>query len=157
MSAKPENLDKLRDTTKHAVNITSILVHGAARMLDIQTSAAKTFLEYQAKAAAVVGAPEWSNILKIGHNRFFESTADKTLNYMRQTSEAIGEMQSELTHLIEEQTAKFTQELEQGLEEAGALVEEGFNEGSRTAEETAKVVKHTARESKEEVGRQRKV
>ncbi len=157
MSARPENLNKLRDTgTKHVVNITSTLIHGAARMLDIQASAARTFLQYQAKGAAVFGAPDWSNLLKIGDNRFFESTADKTLGYIRQTSEAISDMQSELTRLMEEQTAQFKQELEKGLEEAGSFIEEGFKEGTRTAEETAEETKRAARDTKEEVGRQRK-
>ena len=109
---------------KHAINLAEILLQGTARILDIQAAGTKTFLQYQAKRAAMFGAPDWSELFKSSNDRFFETTADQALNYMRQTSEAISAIQADMVHLIEEQT----KEVRRGLREGEEEVEQGREE-----------------------------
>lgn len=124
--------------SRHAANFAELMVQGSARMFEIQTAAARTFCQYQAKSAAMLGAPDWSQVFKgNGHARFFASTAEDVLHYMRQTSETIAEIQSDMCHLVEGQTAELSDQLRQGLKQTGALMSEGLEESKRMTEQAA--------------------
>ena len=59
---------------RRAINLAEIMVQGSARMFELQAAAARTFYQYQAKSAAMLGAPDWSQLFKgNGNTRFFES------------------------------------------------------------------------------------
>ncbi len=123
---------------RRAVNLAEIMVQGSARMFEIQAAATRTLWQYQAKSAAMLGAPDWSQLFKgNGNTRFFASTAEDVLNYMRQTSETIAEIQSDMCHLVEEQTAELSDQLRQGLKQTGALMSEGLEESKRMTEQAA--------------------
>jgi len=123
---------------RRAINLAEIMVQGSARMFELQAAAARTFYQYQAKSAAMLGAPDWSQLFKgNGNTRFFESTAEDVLNYMRQTSETIAEIQSDMCHLVEEQTAELSDQLQHGLKQTGALMSEGLEESKRMTEQAA--------------------
>jgi len=123
---------------RRAINLAEIMVQGSARMFEIQAAAARTFCQYQAKSAAILGAPDWSALFKGNSNtRFFESTTEDVLSYMRQTSETIAEIQSDMCHLVEQQTAELSDQLRQGLKQTGALMSEGLEESKRTTEQAA--------------------
>lgn len=123
---------------KRAINFAEILVQGLARMFEIQAAAARNFCQYQAKSAAMLGAPDWSELFKgNGNSRFFESTAEEVLSYMRQTSETIAEIQSDMCHLVKQQTAELSDQLRQGLKQTGALMSEGLEESKRMTEQAA--------------------
>ncbi|MGH8593936.1 MAG: hypothetical protein ACREV3_08780 [Gammaproteobacteria bacterium] len=49
---------------RRAINFAEIMVQGSARMFEIQAAAAKTFCQYPAKNAAMMGAPDWSELFK---------------------------------------------------------------------------------------------
>jgi phasin family protein len=136
---------------KHAINLAEILLQGTARILDIQAAGTKTFLQYQAKRAAMFGAPDWSELFKSSNGQFFETTADQALNYMRQTSEAISAIQADMVHLIEEQTQELSEQMQQGLKEAGERIQEGVKEGRHMTQEATKEVRRGLREGEEEV------
>ena len=128
---RTESSNRLQDTgAKHAINLAEILLQGTARILDIQAAGTRTFLQYQAKGAAMFGAPDWSELFKRSNGRFFETTADQALNYMRQTGEAISAIQTDMVHLIEEQTEELSEQIQQGLKEAGERIQEGIEEGN---------------------------
>lgn len=131
---------------RRAINFAEIMVQGSARMFEIQAAAARTFCQYQAKSAAILGAPDWSELFKRnGNGRFFESTAEEVLSYMRQTSETVAEIQSDMCHLVEQQTAELSDQLRQGLEETGALMREGLEESKQAAERAPQEEKRAKR------------
>jgi phasin family protein len=154
---RTESSNRLQDTgAKHAINLAEILLQGTARILDIQAAGTRTFLQYQAKGAAMFGAPDWSELFKRSNGRFFETTADQALNYMRQTGEAISAIQTDMVHLIEEQTEELSEQMQQGLKEAGERIQEGIEEGRRMTQEATKEVRRGLREGEEEVEQGRK-
>ena len=149
---RTESSNRLQDTgAKHAINLAEIMLQGTARILDIQAASAKTFLQYQAKGAAMFGVPDWSELFKRSNGRFFETTADQALNYMRQTSGAISAIQTDMVHLIEEQTEELSEQMQQGLKEAGERIQEGIEEGRRMTQEATTEVRRGLREGEEAV------
>ncbi|MGH6636367.1 MAG: TIGR01841 family phasin [Gammaproteobacteria bacterium] len=134
---------------RRAINFAEIMVQGSARMFEIQAAAARTFCQYQAKSAAILGAPDWSELFKgNGNTRLFESTAEEVLSYMRQTSETVAEIQSDMCHLVEQQTAELSDQLRHGLEETGALMREGLEESKRMTEQAAERAAPEAKRAK---------
>jgi phasin family protein len=149
---RTEASNRLQDTgAKHAINLAEIMLQGTARILDIQAAGTRTFLQYQAKGAAMFGAPDWSELFKRSNGRFFETTANQALNYMRQTSEAISAIQTDIVHLIEEQTEELSEQIQQGLKEAGERIQEGIQEGRRMTQEATKETRRGLREAEEAV------
>lgn len=123
---------------QHAMNFAEIFLHGTARVMDIQLAAVRTFLQYQAKGAAVFGVPDCSKIFDGGENglsRLVEASADKAGSYMRQANEAFAEMQSSLGHVIEQQIQEVSEQLQTGLEESSRIADEGLQEEKRMTKE----------------------
>lgn len=56
---------------------------------------------------------------------------------MRQSSETIAEIQSDMCHLVEQKTAELSDQLRQGLKQTGALMREGLEESKRMTEQAA--------------------
>ena len=139
---------------KHAINLAEILLQGTARILDIQAAGTRTFLQYQAKSAAMFGAPDWSELFKSSNgsnSQLFETTASQALNHMRQTSEAISAIQADMVHLIEKQTEELGEQVQQGLREASERIQEGIEEGRRMTQEATKETRRGLREAEETV------
>jgi gas vesicle protein len=146
--SRTEASNRLQDTgAKHAINLTEILCRGTARIWDIQAAGTRTLLQYQAKGAAMFGAPDWSELFKRSNGRFFETTADHALNYMRQTREEISALQTDIVHLIEEQTEELSEQIEHGLKEAGERIQEGIEESRRMTQEATKETRRGLREA----------
>jgi len=125
---------------QHAMNFAEIFLHGTARVMDIQLSAVRTFLQYQARGAAAFGAPDCSKVFdgsENGLSRLVEASADKTVTYMRQANEAFSEMQSSLGHVIEQQIQEVAEQLQTGLEESSRIADEGLQEGKRMTKAAA--------------------
>ncbi len=155
--SRTEASNRAQDTgARHAINLAEITLRGAARILDIQAAGMRTFLQYQTKGAAMFGAADWSGLFKRSNGRFFETTADQALNYMRQTSEAISALQDDIVDLIEEQKEELSEQIQQGLKEAGERIQEGIEEGRRMTQEATKETRRGLREVEEEVEQGRK-
>ncbi|MGH8652980.1 MAG: phasin family protein [Burkholderiales bacterium] len=132
---------------QHAMNFAEIFLHGTARVMDIQLDAVRTFLQYQARGAALYGVPDCSKIFDKSENglsRLVEASADKTLTYMRQANEAFSEMQSSLGQVIEQQIEEVSEQLQTGLEEGNRIADEGLQEGKRMIKETADEAQRSA-------------
>ncbi|HET9663927.1 MAG TPA: hypothetical protein VFP00_06845, partial [Burkholderiales bacterium] len=72
---------------QHAANLADIMVQGAARIVELQTSTARVLLRAQGRSAAMFGAPDWTEILgRNGAEHFselFVTGAQQALNLMR--------------------------------------------------------------------------
>lgn len=141
------NTQERTAAAQNAMNFAEIFLHGTARVMDIQLDAARTFLQYQARGAALFGVPDCSKIFDRSENglsRLVEASADKTLIYMRQANEAFSEMQSNLGHVIEQQIQEVSEQLQTGLEEASRIAEEGLQKGKRMVKATADEAQRSA-------------
>lgn len=150
--SRTEASNRLQDTgAKHAINLMEIMFRGAARIWDTHLAGTRTFLQYQAKGAAMFGAPDWSELFKRSNGRFFETTADQALNYVRQTRKEMSALQADIVDLIEEQTEELSKQIEHGLKEAGERIQEGIEEGRRMTQEATKETRRGLREAEEAV------
>jgi gas vesicle protein len=154
---RTEASNRAQDTgAKHAINLMEIMFRGAARIWDTHLAGTRTFLQYQAKGAAMFGAPDLSELFKRSNGRFFETTTDQALNYVRQTRKEISALQADIVDLIEEQTEELSEQIQQGLKEAGERIQEGIEEGRRMTQEATKETRRGLREVEEEVEQGRK-
>ncbi len=129
-----EGMQQRETGTQQAMNFAEIFLQGTARVMDIQLAAVRTFLQYQAKGATLLGVPNCSKIFEAGENgmsRLFEASAEKTLSYMRQANETFAEVQSNLGQAIEQQVQEVSAQLQKGLEESSRIAEEGLEQGKR--------------------------
>jgi gas vesicle protein len=150
--SRTEGSNRLQDTgARHAINLTEIMFRGAARICDIQMAGTRTFLQYQAKSAAMFGAPDWSELFKRSNGRFFETIADQAWDYVHKARDAILALQTDMVHLIEEQTEELSEQMQQGLKEAGERIQEEIEEGRRITQEATKEVRRGLREGEEAV------
>ncbi|MGH8606711.1 MAG: hypothetical protein ACREX9_04625 [Gammaproteobacteria bacterium] len=67
---------------------------------------------------------------------------------MRQTSETIAQIQSDMCHLVEGQRAELSDQLRQGLEQTGTVMSEGLEESKRMTGQAAERVAQEGKRAK---------
>lgn len=131
---------------QHAANLADIMVQGAARIVELQTSTARVLLRAQGRSAAMFGAPDWTEMLgRNGTEHFselFVTGAQQALNLMRHTNQTLSLVQQQVGQLVEQQTAQVAEQMRQGVEEV-----------SRRTEETLEQLRHTTEQAAEEAQR----
>lgn len=131
-------------TQQHTANLADIVVQGAARIVDLQTSTARVLLRAQGRSAALFGGPDWTQMLgqpATDHlSELFMTGAQQALNLMRHTNETLSMVQQQMGQLMEQQTAQVAEQMRQGVEEV-----------SRRTEETLEEFRHTTQQATEEV------
>ena len=129
---------------QHTANLADIVVQGAARIVDLQTSTARVLLRAQGRSAALFGGPDWTQMLgqpATDHlSELFMTGAQQALNLMRHTNETLSMVQQQVGQLMEQQTAQVAEQMRQGVEEV-----------SRRTEETLEEFRHTTQQATEEV------
>ena len=131
---------------QHVTNLADIMVQGAARIVELQTSTARVLLRAQGRSAAMFGAPDWTEMLgRNGTEHFselFVTGAQQALNLMRHTNQTLSLVQQQVGQLVEQQTAQVAEQMRQGVEEV-----------SRRTEETLEQLRHTTEQAAEEAQR----
>ena len=131
---------------QHVTNLADIMVQGAARLVELQTSTARVLLRAQGRGAAMFGAPDWTEMLgRNGTEHFselFVTGAQQALNLMRHTNQTLSLVQRQVGQLVEQQTAQVAEQMRQGVEEV-----------SRRTEETLEQLRHTTEQATEEAQR----
>jgi ABC-type transporter Mla subunit MlaD len=128
-----------------SINIADILMQGAMRIVDMQTSAARVFLQTQGRSARMFGAPDWAQPLNGSGeqlSQLMSTGTEQALNLMRHTNETINEVQQQFGQLMQQQAALLTQEMRNGLEAV-----------SRRAEENLEQLRHTTGRATKEAQR----
>jgi gas vesicle protein len=126
-------------------NLAEVFVQGMARIVDIQTAAARVLLQTQGRSAAMFGAPDWTQAFNRQGEQFtqlFTTGAEQTLKIIRQTNETVSEVQEQVGHLLEQQTAQVTEQMRNGLEQV-----------SRRSEQTLEEMRHATRQVAREAQR----
>jgi ABC-type transporter Mla subunit MlaD len=141
----------------HAVNLADIFVHGAMRIVDMQASAARVFLQTQGRSARMFGAPDWSHTFNGPSeqvSQLITTGAEQAMNLIRQTNETISELNEQFGQLVQRQTAELVDEMRNGLEEVSRKAEQGLEELRQT---TSAATREAQRATGENGGRRRRI
>jgi methyl-accepting chemotaxis protein len=129
---------------QHAVNLADIMVQGAARIVEFQTSTARVLLRAQGRSAAMFGAPDWTELLgRTGQDHLsevFVTGAQQALNLMRHTNETLTLVQQQVGQLVEQQTAQVAEQMRQGVEEVSRRTEQALDQLRQTTEHATEEV-----------------
>jgi uncharacterized protein (DUF885 family) len=135
---------------QHVSNLAEIMMQGAARIVELQTSTARLMLRAQGRSAAMFGAPDWTELLGRnggGHiSELFITGAQQALNVMRHTNETLSLVQQQVGQLVEQQTAQVAQQMRQGVEEVSRRTEETLEQLRQNAEQAAEEMQRAAEE-----------
>jgi hypothetical protein len=139
---------------QHAANLAEIMVQGAARIVELQTSTARVLLRAQGRSVAMFGAPDWTEILgRNGAEHFselFVTGAQQALNVMRHTNQTLSLVQQQVGQLVEQQTAQVAEQMRQGVEEVSRRTEETLDQLRQTTEQAAEEARQASEEGGEE-------
>jgi mevalonate kinase len=119
-------------------NFAEIFVQGIARIVDIQTSATRVLLQTHGRSASFFGAPDWTRALNWQHERFaelFTAGTEQTMNFLRQTSETVNEVQAQVGRILEQRTAEVTDEIRNGVKEVTRRGEQSLEEMRNTTQQ----------------------
>lgn len=135
---------------QHVSNFAEIMMQGAARIVELQTSTARLMLRAQGRSAAMFGAPDWTEILGRnggGHiSELFITGAQQALNVMRHTNETLSLVQQQVGQLVEQQTAQVAQQMRRGVEEVSRRTEETLEQLRQTTEQAAEEMQRASEE-----------
>lgn len=139
---------------QHTANLAEIMVQGAARIVELQTSTASVLLRAQGRSAAMFGAPDWTELLGpngAGHlSELFVTGAQQALNVMRHTNQTLSLVQQQVGQLVEQQTAQVAEQMRQGVEEVSRRTEETLDQLRQTTEQAAEEAQRASAEGGEE-------
>jgi gas vesicle protein len=136
----------------HTVNLADIFVQGAMKIVDMQTSAARVFLQTQGRSARMFGAPDWSHTLNGPSeqiSQLISTGAEQAMNLFRQTNETISELNQQFGQLVQQQTAQLAQEMRVGMKEVSRRAEESLEDLRQTTEQATREVKREVKRSEE--------
>ena len=112
-------------------NIAEVALRGTALLFDLQLEATRNAWETQARGAALLGAPDFSNLFRIGDDRarrVFSASTEQLVNTMRRTADTVIAMQQEIGRLAEQQTIGMTDQMRQQIEQFGQQTQRGLEE-----------------------------
>jgi hypothetical protein len=144
-----------RAAQQQALNIAEIMVRGSARMLELQTSAARAVLQMQGRNAALLGVPDWSNLFT-GQGAeqlesLFQTGADQSVHFLRTANEAIQQVQRQFGELMERQTQQVADQMRRSVEEMTRRSREGMEQLSRVSDEAMQRAQRASEEAEREI------
>jgi Fe2+ transport system protein B len=117
-------------------------------------SAARVWMQTQARAASAMGMPDCSGWFEAADDRarrVFSEGAEQLVNTAQRASEAATELQREVSRVVDIQTSTLAQTLQYGLQELGSQTSEGLSQLVETAREQAEEAERTASEMGEQM------
>ena len=118
-----------------AVNLADLFMQGAMRIVDMQTAAARVFLQTQGRGARMFGAPDWSpsfNGPSEQISQLVSASTEQAMNLVRHANEAISEVQQQFGQLVEQQTAQLAEEMRHGMKEVSRRAEDSLEQLRQT-------------------------
>ena len=129
------------------ISMMEITLRGTALLFDIQMEAARSIMHMQARSAAVLGAPDCSNLFQVEDDRakrLFTTTTEQILNSTRQANETVAEMNRQVGRLVERQAAEITEEIQTGIEELGRHTQQGLEQVRQVVQQGASEMERQA-------------
>jgi len=133
----------------HAANLADIFVQGAMRIVDMQASAARLFLQTQSRSARMFGAPDWSHTLNGPSeqvSQLFTTGAEQAMNLIRHTNETISELNEQFSQLVQNQTAQIVDEMRTGMKQVSRKAEESLGQLRQTTNAATRQAQRASRE-----------
>jgi len=112
-------------------SMAEVALRGTALLWDLQMETARNLWRTQARTAAMLGVPDYSELFRIGDDRarrLFSAGAAQVLNSARQAHETVVEMQRQIGRLAEQQTIGITEEVRENIQQIGRDTEQGLQE-----------------------------
>jgi hypothetical protein len=134
-----------------ALNATSLTLRSFGALYDMQLATARLMLQSQARAAAMFGLPDYSEMFSLADERtrrVFASGTEQMLRTSERTSEALAEIRRHIVHAAERQTASLVDNWTRGLEELGDQTEQGLMKISEAARRQAEEVERSVEQQK---------
>jgi ribosomal protein S20 len=133
---------------QRGASLAEIFLQQGARLMDIQASAARSLLRTHARSCAAIGGPDWSALYGPEAERQFSellrTSAEQSLNLIRQTNQTFVELQQAINHLIAQQTGELTAQVRTNMQQIGQSVEQSAAEARRTAQQAADAVQQAS-------------
>ena len=152
-------MERQTRSQQSAVNLADIFVQGTMRIVDMQTSAARVFLQTQSRSARMFGVPDWSHSLNgpsAQVSQLFTTGAEQAMNLIRHTNETISELNEQFGQLVQRQTAQIVDEMRNGMEEVSRKAEESLDQMRQTTNAATRETQRATREIGENGGRRRR-
>ena len=124
----------------HAMNMAELALRGANALLDIQMTTAQTFWQFQARSAAALGAPDYSDLLRatqLSARRLLSSGTEQALMCARRATQSMNEMQTQVGKIVEQGAAHISEELQTGFEALAQHTEQGLQVANSIARRSA--------------------
>jgi hypothetical protein len=124
----------LDEQRQQVAKIADATMQGAARMLEIQASAARAFLEGQSRTVSLFRAPDAASLFKATDPPMdaFAASTRQMLGFMQQASETISQVQRQLSQMMEAQTSWMTEQMKQSMDEFSRQATENMQKWSET-------------------------
>jgi hypothetical protein len=106
-------------------------MRGTAMLWDLQLATARNLWRTQARTAALLGIPDYSELFDVGDERarrLFSTSAEQVLTSVRQARETVVLVQREFGRIAEQQTIGITEEVRERIDDLGRYTEQGLNE-----------------------------
>jgi hypothetical protein len=136
----------LNEQQQQGVTIAEAMMQGAARLLEIQTTAARTLWENQSRTVSAFGAPGLSSMLEphTSFKDFFDTSAQQAAAFMRQTNDTLTQVQRELSQLVEAQTNWMTEQMRKNMDEFTRRTGENLEHWREASRQVADEAERTA-------------
>jgi len=129
-----------------------VAIRGAAMLWDLQMETARNLMRTQARTAAMLGIPDYSDFLRVGDEharRIISLGAEQVLNSARQARETLVEIQRHMGRLAEQQVSGLTEEVRNQIEQAGRHTEERLQDFRQLAVSQTQQVSDAARQMRD--------
>jgi Phasin protein len=136
----------LNEQKQPGVTIAEAMMQGAARLLEIQTTAARTLWENQSRTVSMFGAPDLSSMLEphTSYKDFFDTSAQQAAALMRQTNDTLTQAQRQLSQLVEAQTNWMTEQMRKTMDEFTRRTGENLKQWREASRQAADEAERTA-------------
>jgi len=121
-------------------SMAEVALRGTALLFDLQMETARNMMRTQARTAALLGAPDYSELFRLGDDRarrLFAASAEQMLNSARQARETVFEVQRQIGRLAEQQTIDIAEEMREQIEQMTRHTEAGLQEIKQIASSEA--------------------
>lgn len=117
-------------------SMAEVALRGTALLFDLQMETARNIMRTQARTAALLGAPDYSELFRLGDDRarrLFAASAEQMLTSARQARETVFEVQRQIGRLAEQQTIGIAEEMREQIQQMTRHTEAGLQEIKQVA------------------------
>lgn len=149
MQTSNQNQDQQR-RGDYPVNVAELAVRGSSALFDIQLATLRSMWQFQARAAAALGGPDYSELLRSADDsarQLVSTGTEQLLNSTRQASETVTEIQRQIGRLVEQGSQQLTRDVRQGIEQVSQRAQQSLDEVKTLVREGADEAERVVRDS----------